>query len=407
MTRRRLSGNPQNDEPDPAGSRRAFGMVSLAVFLASSTWFSGTAAVPALTRLWNLSEVRASWLTIAVQLGFIAGTFLYALLNVADLFPARRVFAVSAAAGAAFNAAFALASGGLGTALLFRLLTGLSLAGVYPVGMKIIAQWFRRDLGWRLGVMVGALTLGTAAPYLVYALGADLEWRISSLAATGLALLGGGLIAWGVEDGPYLREPARFDVRAGLRVFGIRPFRLQALGYFGHMWELYAFWSLDGPFLAASLRHTAPGLLGRVPLASFLIIGIGAAGCAAGGWISKSVGERNVAVAALAVSAACAASSGLFFVLPPAVLLPFVLVWGIAVVADSPQFSAIAARSAPPAYTGTALTVQNGIGFLVTVVSIQAVSALAQQSGWRWALTSLAAGPILGLLAMLRLKAFD
>src|SRR6185436_17985077 len=225
-------------------SSRALAGVSLGVLLAGSTWFTGTAAIPTLRAAWGLHDTQAAWLTIAVQAGFIAGTFLYAVLNVADVFNARRVFFVSALTGAAFNAGFAWLSDGLAAAVVFRFLTGVTLAGVYPVGMKIVASWFRTGLGWRLGVMVGALGLGTASPYLIQALGAGLPWRALAGAASFSALAGGLLLYFGVGDGPFLPPRARFEPRAGLRLFALPGYRYTALAYFGHMWELYALWSL-------------------------------------------------------------------------------------------------------------------------------------------------------------------
>jgi hypothetical protein len=232
------------------GASRALAVVSAAVLLAGSTWFSGTAAVPALRAAWSLVDAQAAWLTVAVQLGFITGTFVYAALNVADVWNARRVFAASALAGAACNAGFAWASDGLGSALAFRYLTGLTLAGVYPVGMKIVASWFRDGLGWRLGVLVGALGIGTASPYLVRALGAGGDWRTLAGSASAAAVAAAVLVSVALRDGPFLRGRARFDLRAAARVFRDPSFRLAALGYFGHMWELYALWSLVLFFVA-------------------------------------------------------------------------------------------------------------------------------------------------------------
>lgn len=265
-------------------SNRALLVISAAVFLASSTWFSGTAAAPVLRQIWNLDEVRSSWLTISVQLGFIFGTLLYAVLNLADIFRARRVFFVSAFLGAFFNAGFALVSRNFGFGLSLRFLTGLTLAGVYPVGMKIIAQWFRENLGWRLGVMVGALTLGTAVPYFLFAVGPRFDWKLLMLTASALSVSGGLLVLFGVGDGPFLMTAPRFDARAAFRIFRIKGFREQAFGYFGHMWELYAFWSLSSSYLAASFAERAPQALGSVPMISFSVIGIGILGCVLGGW---------------------------------------------------------------------------------------------------------------------------
>jgi MFS family permease len=376
-------------------------VVSVAVFLASSTWFSGTAVIPWLRTEWGLGEAQSAWLTIAVQLGFIAGTFLYAAFNVADVFSARAVFGLSALLGAAVNLGFAWGSSGLSSALVFRFLTGLTLAGVYPVGMKIVASWFREGLGSRLGVMVGALTLGTAAPYLVRAVSEAAGWRAIASVASVLSALGAALVALLVADGPYARPPARFDPRAALRLFADRRFRWNAFGYFGHMWELYAVWSLISFYLAARVDGGARSA--SVSLGAFLVVAIGALGCVAGGWASTKWGERRVALAALLVSGAACMLSGLAFALPLPALAAFVLVWGFFVVADSPQFSALAARYAPPDYVATALTVQNGVGFLVTVLSLQLVPLVAARIGWPWAFTVLAPGPLIGAFYMWRL----
>ena len=364
----------QEPQDTPLAGRpalRSLALVTLSVLLASATWFSGTAAVPTLRVQWRLSDAQGAWLTIAVQLGFITGTFLYASLNIADRFNARRVFCVSALMGAAFNAAFSGIAAGLGEGVVLRFLTGLTLAGVYPVAMRIVASWFRGGLGWRLGILVGGLTLGTASPYLIQALGAGFNWRILTALASVSAAAGGGLVLVAVKDGPYLRARARFDYRMMLKVFQHRPFRYTAFGYFGHMWELYAFWSLTSFYLAARFEGRAPDWAGHLPLISFVTVGIGAVGCAAGGWISRWAGERKVALVSLIVSANCCAMSGFAFELPSAGLMLFILVWGVFVVSDSPQFSALAARYCPADYTGTALTVQNGLGFAVTVFSIQ------------------------------------
>ena len=365
------------------------------MLLASATWFSGTAVAPALVREWGLGPAGAAWLTVAVQAGFVTGTFLYAALNLADVFNARRVFFASALAGAFCNAAFAFLAGGLRSAVVLRFLTGVTLAGVYPVGMKIVASWFRTGLGWRLGLMVGALNVGTASPYLLQALGRQLPWRWLAASASALAVAGGLLVLGGLRDGPHLSGRARFDARMMLRVFAHPPFRLTAFGYFGHMWELYAFWSLVSFYLAARFA-TEPAWSARLPLVSFLVLSAGAIGCAGGGWISRTVGERRVALVSLLASATLCAGSGLAFLLDPAWLIAYLLAWGVVIVSDSPQFSALAARNCPPEYTGTALTVQNGVGFAITVVSIQLTAALAPRLGWRWAFVFLAVGPLLG-----------
>ena len=370
--------------------------VSIAVLLASSTWFAGTAAGPALIAAWDLSASGAAWLTISVQLGFITGTIIYAAFNVADLLSARRVFAGSAVLGALGNLGFAAIAGDLGAAIVFRALTGVTLAGVYPVAMKIVASHFREGLGWRLGLMVGALTGGTALPYLTAVLGADLSWRLTAGSASGLAAIGAAVMLALVDDGADLGR-ARFDPRAFARVFAIRRFRLAALAYFGHMWELYAVWALIGGYLAAVLDGAR-----SIALGSFAVVAAGIVGCAGGGWLSRRIGEREVALAALVASASCCLLSPLVLDLGAAPVIGFALLWGVAVVADSPQLSALSAQSCPPEYTATALTIQNGIGFGITTASLQLLPFLASEVGWRFAFLALAPGPIAGAYALLQ-----
>ncbi len=378
-------------------------IISAGVLLASSTWFAGTALTPALVRDWALSESQAAVLTSSVQVGFITGTLLYALTNLADRFNARRVFFYSALSGALCNLLFAWGADNLGVAAVLRFFTGVTLAGVYPVGMKIIASWFDRGLGWRLGVMVGALTIGTGLPFAFRLLPGDLEWRsvaaVASLAAVGGALL----VRFVLSDGPLLRHSAPFDVRMMVKVFRNRAFRINAFGYFGHMWELYAFWSLLIFYLQAALADQAWATERVIALVVFIAVVVGGLGCAGGGWISRRVGERQVALWALLGSAAGCLLSGVAFHWPPFPLVIFLCAWGVFIVADSPQFSALAARYCPPAYTGTALTSQNGVGFAITIIAIQLVPEIAARVGWQWAFLVLAPGPLFGAWCMWRL----
>ena len=383
--------------------QRSFVAVCVGVLFCTSVWFSGTAAQPALSAAWGLSASAEAALTTAVQLGFIAGTLVFALTNLADRFDARDVLLTSALVAAASNAAFAFSSG-LAGALTARALTGVAMAGVYPVGMKIVAGWSREGLGWRLGVMVGALTLGTALPFLLRAAGARFDWRLPVLASSALCLVGGLLVRFVAALGPHGGGRARFDPRMLVKCFAHRPFRLAALGYFGHMWELYAFWASVAGFLAAALAND-PAWAVRVPLLAFFAIAAGTLGCVVGGRWSRSVGERRVALTSLVASGLLAALSGLGFALPPALLVLYVLAWGFFVVMDSAQFSALAATHAPPGYVGTALTVQNGLGFALTIGSIQLVAWLAATVGWRFAFVVLALGPALGAWATAKLPA--
>lgn len=392
--------------PEARGATRALWIVSAAVFLASSTWFSGTAAAEPLSRAWQLDASEAALLTVSVQLGFVLGTLLYTLTNLSDVFNARRVFACSALAGAGCNAAFACLSQSLESAVAFRFMTGVTLAGVYPVGMKILASWYW-SLGYGLGVMVGALTLGTAAPYLARALGRDFSWQLPALASTAAALAGAVLIL-ALPDGPRLRARTRLDLGMGVKVFAHPPFRHAAFGYFGHMWELYAFWSLVGPYAQAAFAETGrTHWVTGVAWVSFATIAVGALGCVAGGYASRRVGERRVAMVALGLSGACCVASPWLYRLPPPALCLALLVWGVAVIADSPQFSSLSARHCPPAYTGTALTVQNGVGFAISTLTIALLPRLAEWVGFRFALAALALGPAAGLFSLARLGTLE
>ncbi len=381
---------------------RALALIAMAELLGMSLWFSASAVAPALNAEWGLTDAATSWLTLAVQLGFVAGTLVSAVFNLPDVMSSRRLFAAAAFLGAGVNAALATMAQGAASGIVLRFLTGFFLAGVYPPGMKIMASWFRRGRGMALGVLVGGVTLGKAFPYLVNAVGSA-YWRVNVLAASGLAVAGGLLVLLFVGDGPYAAPAARFDPRQIAKVFRNRGVRLADFGYFGHMWELYAMWVWVPVFLRASFAANgqAPEL---AEAASFLVLGCGAAGCVVAGLLADRVGRTAVTSWAMAVSGACCLTIGFLFDASPGVLLAVAAIWGATVVADSAQFSACVTELSDPSYIGTALTIQTCVGFLLTMISIELVPMLVAAVGWKWAFAALAPGPALGILAMQRLR---
>ena len=367
-----------------------------------SLWFSASAVSPALTAEWSLSPSAVSWLTLAVQLGFVAGTLMSAFLNLPDVLSTRGLIAASAWLAAAANAGLALEARGAASAIFLRFCTGFFLAGVYPPGMKLMASWFRSGRGLALGTLIGALTLGKATPYLVNAVGST-RWRTNVLAVSAFAAAGGLIILLFVEDGPFAAPSARLDLSQIAKVFRNRGVRLADFGYFGHMWELYAMWTWVPVFLRASFaaRGTAPAL---AEATSFLVIGSGVVGCILAGVLADRIGRTAVTSAAMAVSGTCCLVFGLLFGASPALLLAVAAIWGVSVIADSAQFSACVTELADPPYMGTALTIQTCVGFLLTMVSIELVARLVPLVGWRYAFAALAPGPFLGVVAMQRLR---
>jgi len=387
--------------PAAVSPRAQLAWLSLAMFLGMTLWFSATAANAAIVREFQLSPAQTAWLTMAVQGGFVGGTLISAILNLPDVLNTRRLFHVGCLAGAACNAILVLANGPLSIVAL-RLGTGAALAWVYPPGMKIAAGWFDRGRGAALGVLIGALTIGSAFPHLLAAMSAALPWRVLMLFASALAVCGGGIVIAFVRDGPYVATSARFDPSAAVRVFRDRATRLATLGYLGHMWELYAMWTWIAAFASAAFglgRGPTPGSA-RGSAVAFAAIASGAVGSVAAGLFADRIGKARVAAWAMIVSAACCATAGLAFGAPPAALLVFAVVWGIAIVADSAQLSALVAQYSPRDHVGTALTVQTCVGFLLTMVSIRLLPIAAEAIGWRWVFLCLAPGPISGALAL-------
>jgi MFS family permease len=355
-----------------------------------------------LQQQWDLPTGALGYMTSSVQLGFIAGTLTFAFFALSDRHSPRLVFFLCALAGAAANAAILVADGNLVALLALRFITGFFLAGIYPVGMKIASGWFQRDLGNALGFLVGALVAGTAFPHLLKGLGQALPWQEVLLAASGVAALGGLLMLALVPDGPHLARGARFDPRALATIFRVRAFRASSFGYFGHMWELYAFWAFVPWILVTHAAQGQGGAL-NVPLWSFAVIAAGSLGCAAGGLASLRLGSAPVAFAQLGASGLCCVLSPLLFHAPTPLFLGFLLFWGVVVVGDSPQFSALNAHSAPRERVGSALTIANCLGFGITIFSIELLNAVSGSIAPHWLFLLLAPGPALGLVSLLPL----
>ncbi|AFK64313.1 major facilitator superfamily protein [Advenella kashmirensis WT001] len=375
--------------------------ISLAQLFGTSLWFSANAASEDLMDLWHVSVAQIGWLTSAVQGGFIVGTLLLSLTGLADKFRASNIFAVSAILGAVLNLLFALLANGIWLGVLLRFLVGLTLAGIYPLGMKMIIKWAPEKAGWGLSILVAMLTLGTALPHGLKALAASYPWYMIVSASSCLSVCG-ALLILALGEGPHGQIKRHTPQKKGSAILGLksafaRPsFRQAAFGYFGHMWELYAFWAIVPLLISSAITSNSSS----ISTISFYTISAGAIGCVIGGVFSHRLSNRSVAVSALSLSCVCCI---IFAVIghwmSPTITLILFLIWGAAVVADSPQFSAMSAQACPPEYVGSALALQNAIGFAITMISILIMTRIIESFGQISTLI-LAIGPVLGLIAL-------
>jgi len=390
-------------DPGSAERWRALAWLSVATLLGMTTWFSGTAVVRVLRVEWQLTSGEAAWLTIAVQVGFVAGSLVVALTNLLDITAPRRVLIVSGIAAAACNAAFALTASPA-PAFILRFLTGVCLAGVYPTGLKLMATWFREQRGTALGIMVGALAVGSASPHLLNGLG-GLPWRAVVMGTSVCSALG-SLIAWrGVHEGRFPFPRAHFDPHRIGAAFREPGLRLAGLGYYGHMWELYALWGWFEVFLADSLARAGHPSRALASLGAFATIAAGFGGAWWAGTLADRRGRTMVAGGAMIVSCACCLIAGFVYGAPFPLVLALGLVWGASALADSAQFSTMVTELADPSSVGTVLTVQLAAGFLLTTATLWLIPIVRDAWSWRWAFALLAPGPLLGTLAMVRLRA--
>lgn len=387
------------------GSWPALLWIGLAELFALSLWFSASVIAPQLIHEWNIQADFEAWLSASVPIGFVIGALISSYFGIADRYNPRKILALSALTGSILNGLIILADHAVIGSLL-RILTGVTLAGIYPTAVKILSQWFPKKRGLAIGILIAALTLGSSLPHFVVMFFSSLNWRLVIICSSILALLAAGIVMWILEDAPEELNKMPFSFKLIKKVVANKPVMLANYGYFGHMWELYAVWTWLPAFLAASLRLYHPQIPAwLIALSSFVSIGIaGAIGCVIGGIISDKIGRANLTIYSMFISGICALTIGFTFGQFIWLTLVLSFIWGMSVIADSAQFSAAVSEVAEAEYIGTALTFQMCIGFLITIFSINLVPVLQKTIGWEWVFTFLAIGPLLGIAAMFKYK---
>jgi MFS family permease len=382
---------------------RMLGLICAGVVLCMTTWFSATAITPELVLRWHLSAGQVAWLTNAVQLGFVTGALLSSLVSLPDLVPLRKLMGVSALVAAAANLCL-LWVPSVGWLLVVRFVTGVALAGIYPPALKLASTWFVRGRGTALGLVIAALTLGSASPHLIRSLTDRVDWQAVVQASSACTLVGAVVLVFFVAEGPFPFSRAVFNPRYMAVVMRNRPLVLANLGYFGHMWELYAMWGWFLAYVRAALPQL--GLAGgrNASVVTFVVIASGVAGAAVGGVLADRTSRMFAAGLMMTLSGLCAVAIGFVFAGPVWLFFAVAIVWGVTVIGDSAQFSAMATELSDPSYVGTALALQLGLGFALTLVSIRMTPVIAAHIGWRWSFLPLAAGPAVGVVAMVMLR---
>lgn len=382
--------------------------ISISVLFALSLWFSASAIVPELKMVWNLNSIMEAWVTASVQIGFIVGTLFSAYFSIPDRYNSRNIFSISALLGSIFNLTLIFIDQAF-LGIVLRFFTGVALAGVYPTAVKLISQWFSNKRGIAIGILIGALSLGSALPHFVVMFFSSVNWKIVIIVSSILTLIAAIIMNWILVDAPTTAKRNPVSFRLIKKVVKNKPVMLANYGYFGHMWELYAMWTWLPFFLTASFMKNSPQIDPFFSaLVSFLSIGVaGAVGCIVGGYVSDKIGRSNLTIIAMAVSAVSSILIGFTFGLSIWITLVISLIWGVSVIADSAQFSAAVTEFSESEYVGTAVTFQMSVGFLITIFSINLIPFLQEHIGWEWVFAVLSIGPILGIISMIKLKPYE